>query len=115
MSTEKNLSSVERQPRLRHSQWLLHIDHCMHAKLSHEEYCQQNCLSLKSFKKHLWRNQRKKMLKASAAESFIPVALSQSLVQETKHYEMQFPCGVLLKIPVSVSLANIIKLLKGRL
>lgn len=115
MSTEKNISSVQRQPRLRHSQWLIHIDHCAHEKFSHEEYCQQNGLSLKSFKKHFCRNQRKAMLKRSSAENFIPVLLPPSVSKELPCYEVQFPRGVLLKIQGSESLASLLKSLKGYL
>ena|SRR3989338_3215699 len=113
MSPEKDIPPARRRPRLLHSQWLIHIDHCERAKLSHEAYCEQNDLSLKAFKKHYWRSQRKKMLKTSATESFVPVALSQSVSKESEHYEIQFPRGVLLKIPRSTSLTAIIKSLKG--
>jgi len=113
MLAKKNNYPVARRPRLLHSQWLIHIERCESTKLSHEDYCRQNHLSLKSFKKHFCRNARQKISPTSSVESFVPVVVSSNLVHEIAHYAVQFPCGVLLNIPVSVSLSNTIKLLKG--
>jgi hypothetical protein len=115
MLAKKNNYPVARRQRIAHCQWLIHIERCEFAKLSHEDYCRQNHLSLKSFKKHFCRNARQKMLPTSSIESFVPVVVSPSLAREVAHYAVEFPCGVLLNIPVSVSLSNTIKLLKGLL
>lgn len=113
MSSEKNIFSARKHSRLLHSQWLIHMDHCERTKLSHESYCAQNELSLKAFKKHYWRNERNKSLRAPVSESFVPIALSQSMSQASEHYEVQFSKGILLKIPRSTLLATILKSLKG--
>jgi hypothetical protein len=80
----------------------------------HEVYCQQHDLSITTFKKYFYRHRgHSKPCKTSGPERFAPVTLSQVIGEEVKPYEILFPGGILLKIPGTKSLADIMKSLRG--
>jgi hypothetical protein len=108
------LSTKVNQPkaagkRLRHAQWLSHIEICTRKQLSAKEYCAEQGLSLKGFKHHDWLERRKR--KAATAD-FAFVKVVSEPIAALSHYELIFPRGVHLRLSTTAPLPTLFKSLE---
>lgn len=104
MILTKRSYAKPKQAGLLHSQWLDHIKSCTQSTLSPKEYCAKHGLSVKLFKHHDWLERRKQ-----ASNKFAMVKVVNEPVAMVSHYEVVYPRGVSLRVPLSSSLPAILK------
>jgi hypothetical protein len=102
----------QKRPYLRHSEWLVHINHCHESNMRHEDYCAEHNLSIQSFKKQLWEQRRKTRIALPDNNHFVPVTVCDDRQTIESAIEIRFAHGVVLKIPHTTSLSTAIKLLQ---
>ena len=112
MQPKKENGRQQRQPRLLYREWLAHIAACSERKMSATVYCVEQGLSVKIFKKYEWRRRREATL--LKREPFIPVTLMDDAPMKVDDpYEIVFARGIIVRVPASRSLSEIVSALEN--
>lgn len=95
-----------------------HIEKWRESGLSQKNYCTENSLSLSSFRGQLSIFQKSRLkggereASQEVASKFVPVKVISPPVSPSSGYEIIFPSGIIIKLPLLESLSVLIKSLE---
>lgn len=109
MNFENGQSEQLKQP-----EWFKHIQQWENSGKNQALYCQENNLSLASFS--YWRTcylKKQKPITPKKVAAFIPIKLTEVNPVASEMLQADFSSGLKLRIPLSMPLEEIVRLLKS--